>query len=275
MGGDPPSTNELAASQLQALAQYAPAAIKAISGTAMGTAKDTLDVQKATAPGYAELQNQIYGQYGPEANRIGNQINDMNQKAALQTEAEMAAGPSGQGLVKTADQLQRQLDPEAYAARAATGAALDKYLSSYSPTEMTGSELEQINRGISGRQGPLSQSALNTVKNAGTFGRAATERWQNFGNALQQASSVLPGLKSGLTGFEIATRRPLTSNTGEGRLSTPAANNATSAMNTNFGFANNALNNIAASQQTAINKKQSGLDMFKGIAGGIGSLFGG
>jgi hypothetical protein len=171
--------------------------------------------------------------------------------------------------------LQRTLDPEFYRQRAATSAALDKYLSSYAPDQLTGSELEQINRGISGRSAPMTASALNTVKNAQTFGDAATKRWQNFGNAVVQASSALPGLRSGMSGFEIATRRPLTSNSGEARLSTPQSIDAQAAFNTNFGFANNALNNIAASQQASIGKRQSGLDIFKGVAGGIGSLFGG
>lgn len=276
MGGQtPPKPGEIARGELQALAQYAPAAIRAIVDTTPYTANVEQAVQAANAPKYAALQNQIYRDYGPEANRIGMQINDANQKAALQTEADLAGGPIGGGLVQSADRLQRQLDPEAYAGRAAVGSALEKYLSSYSPTEMTGSELEQINRGISGRQGPLAPSALNTIKNAGTFGQAATQRWQNFGNAVQQAGSVLPGLKSGLTGFEIATRRPLTSNTGDQRLSSPVANNATSAFNTNFGFANNSLNAIAGPYSTAIGKGKSSLENAQMGASIFGSLLGG
>ncbi len=251
-----PPGQESSSAMFQALQQYAPGAIQAISETLPGTAQKTLEAQQQTAPGYAALQNQIYGQYGPEANRIGSEINNQNQLAAAQTEANVAQGP-GKGLVNLALQEQQQLDPEYYKSRAATSDALNKWLSSYSPTELSGSELEQINRGISGRQGPLTPSALNTVKNAQEFGNAATQRWQNFGNAVLGASSALPGFKSGLTGFEIATRRPLTSNTGENRLSSPTAIDPQSTANNNFGFANNALSNIVSQQNAQINKTRS------------------
>ena len=243
MVDNPPNTTELSAEMLQSLAAYAPAAIKAISATAPGTAQDTLAAQQAVAPGYAALQNQISGQYGPEAARIGVNLNDITQKGAAQTELDLARGPGDQ-LVNQALLEQHKLDPEYYKSRALVSDALNKYLTSYDPNKLTGSELEQINRGISGREGPLTPSALNTVKNAQTFGNAATQRWQNFGNAVAQGASMLPGFKSGLTGFEIATRRPLTSNVGTDRLSTPAAISSADAMANNFGFANNTLNQI-------------------------------
>ena len=245
MVDNPPNQTELSKEMLQSLAAYAPDAIRAISGTQEGTARDLLASQQATAPGYAELQNQITRDYGPEASRIGNEINRSNQLAASQTEADILAGP-GQDLISGAIEAQQQVDPEFYSSRASVGDAINKYLSSYSPTELTGSELEQINRGISAREGPVTPSALRTVKNAATFGNAATQRWQNFGNAVMQASSALPSLKSGMSGFEVATRRPLVSNVGENRLSSPEAISATSALNNNFGFANNALNQIGA-----------------------------
>lgn len=259
MGGDQPSTQETTRDMLQALAQYAPDAIAAISATTPGTARQALAVQQETAPGYAELQNRITAQYGPEAARIGSEIERANQLAAAQTEADILTGP-GQSLVSGARAAQEELDPEFYANRAMVSDAINKYLSSYSPTELTEGEIEQINRGISAREGPVTPSALRTIRNAQTFGDATTKRWQNFGDAVIKASSALPGLKSGLPGFEIATRRPLISNVGESRLSSPAALDASQAFNTNFGFANTALNQIGNLANTRLAKRKDILD---------------
>lgn len=252
---DPPNA-EQSASMFEALRKFAPGAISAISAIAPQTATDTLHAQQATAPGYAALQNQITAQYGPEAARIGNEINNTNQLAGAQTEANLLKGP-GQELISGALSAQQKLDPEYYQSRGTISKALNDYLGGYDPNRLSGSELEQINRGISGREGPLTSSALKTVQNAQTFGNAATQRWQNFGNAITQASAALPGLKSGLTGFEIATKRPLTSNSGEARLSSPTTPGVNDATNTNFGFANSALNSIAAQNAAIIGKTRS------------------
>lgn len=280
MGNDAPSGIESSRDMLQALAQYAPDAIRAISNTTPETAQKQLEVQRLTAPGYADLQNQIYRDYGPEANRIGSDINRANQLAASQTELDIARGP-GRELNAQALDLQKQLDPEYYQTRGLINDAISKYLGSYSPTELSGSELEQISRGIAQTDGIGTPSNLRTIKNAQTFGDAGTKRWQNFGDAIIKASSALPGFKSGMSGFEIATRRPLQSNTGEGRLSSPNAIDATSAFNTNFGFANQALGEIGANQRTAMNKRKSLLDnigagagIFSNVTGGLKDIFG-
>lgn len=279
MGGDQPSVTESTRDMLVALAAYAPDAIKAIAATTPGTAQTALDVQRMTAPGYAELQNQITRDYGPEAAKIGQELNRQNQLAATAAEADILEGP-GQRLISGARQAQEAIDPEFYRSRATISDALNKYLTSYSPTELTDSEIEQINRGIASREGPMTPSALKTVRNAQTFGNALTNRWQNFGNAVVQASSALPGLKSGLTGFEIATRRPLLSNTGEARLSSPTPIDATTALNTNFGFANTALNNIGQLANTRLAKNKDTMDLvlqgteaFKNVGQGVGAVY--
>ncbi len=273
MGGGPPSINETTEQMLKALAQYAPDAIAAINRTAPTTAQTQLDTQRQVAPGYAELQNQVYRDYGPEANRIGNEINRANQLAATQTESDVIEGP-GRKLVGQADELQRQLDPEFYLSRASIGKGINDFLRDYDPNKLSGSEIENIRRGIASTGGNVSDSALNTLKNAQTFGDRGTERWKNFGDALMKASAVMPSLKSGISGFEVATRRPLQSNSGENRLSVPDANNALSAFNQNFGFANNALNNIGQTTAASIQKRKDIFDMINSATSSFGNLVG-
>lgn len=273
MGGDTPKPESMR-SILDSLAVYAPRAIQAISETTPATAQKELEVAQLTSPGYAALQNQIYRDYGPEANRLGAEFARANTLAAVQAEADAAAGP-GRSLVTQADELQRQLDPEYYADRKIVGDAISKYLGSYSPTELTGSEIAQINRGIAANEGPMTPSALRTVKNAQTFGDAATNRWKNFGEAVVGASSALPSLRSGISGFEVATRRPLTSNTGDSRLSSPEMQSPTSAFNTNFGFANNILSEMGAHNRAAIAKSKSTLEKVQGGAQAAGGILAG
>lgn len=264
-------TNNDTAAMIQALTQYAPDAIRALSDASGYQASATLRNEQATAPGYAELQNQIYADYGPEANRIGSEIARANALAAGKTEKQLAEGAGGE-LVTLADAEQRQLDPEFYASRALIGDAIKQYLASYSPSELTGSELEQINRGISARSGPLTESAMNTVKNAQTFGAALTEKWKNFGDAVTKASSALPMLKSGLTGFEIATRRPLTSNTGDARLTSPTIPGTSDAINQALSFGGNVLGEIGANQRQRVQKEKDAFDKATSIVGLIGGL---
>lgn len=280
MGGSGPAqyTGENTASMLNALEKYAPAALRAMADTAPYTAQKTMDINRTIAPQEAALQNEVYAKYGPEANRIGSEIAAANQLRAREADVAAIAGP-GRDLVGQADELQQIVDPEAYKSRAIVGSALEKFLATYDPSQLSPTELSQIERGI-GREGPVTPSAMNTIKNAARYGDAATKRWQNFGNAVAMASSALPNLKSGINAFEVATGRPLTSNSGDARLSTPQQVSPTSAMDTNFGFANNTLNQIGANQRSQIAKQKDTMDMvlqgtqaFGNVMSGVGSMF--
>lgn len=253
MGDAAPSTGSQARQILQSLQLYAPDAIKAISGTLGGTAQAQLAAQQGVEPGYENLYNQ-------------------NQLAAANTEANVAEGP-GQRLVTAADTYQKQLDPEYYKQRVAINDALNKYLGSYSPTELTPTEIASISRGINATTGPITPSATNTIKNAQVFGEAGTNRWKNFGDAVTKAASVLPTLRSGISGFNVAT--------GRGQ-DTGAANATNNALSSNFGFSTSALGDITGAANAALAKRKSTLDQivqgteaFKNVASGVGSIAGG
>lgn len=275
----PPNADESTSDMLQALRTYGPEAIRALSQTGPDVARITQNISDEIAPRQAALETRLYKEFGPELNRIGSDINRQNQLAASETEGEIARGP-GAGLVTQADLLQKQLDPEYYSNRAIIGKAVESLFGSMSPTTLTPTEMEQINRGISARSGQVPESALSTIRNAQTFGDKIQQKQSNFGNAIAAASSALPGLRSGMSGFEIATRRPLYTNTGDSRLSNPQGANPTSAMEQNFGFANNILSNIGANQRTSINKQkdiydkvQSATQSFGNVAGGVAGFF--
>jgi hypothetical protein len=208
---------------MAALQQYAPGAIQAIAGLTPGTAQQIAAGDVAVAPAYNELY------------RTG-------QLASANTEADIAAGP-GQRLVSSADTAQKTLDPEYYAQRGLLSNAMSKYLTSYDPSSLTPTEEAQISRGIGATGGSVTPSSMQTIRNAQTFGDKGTQRWQNFGQAVTNASTALPSLKSGINGFNVATQRG-TNPGGSG-----FANVGSSAANTNFGFANSALGNVSATQR--------------------------
>ena len=244
-----PSANESTAKMLQALSLYAPDAIKALNSTATGTAQAQLAADQATNQGYQDL-------------------NTANQMQAGRNELALATG-TGSQLVDAANALQQKVDPEYYANRAEVGKAIDTYLNSYDPTKLSPTEEREIQQGLDRQSGPVSASAMNTIRNAAGYGSAGTQRWQNFGNAITQASTALPALKTGYTGFEVATQRALQ----------PTTNAGQTALGNNFGFANNTLNQIGANQRLVQSQKKSlmdnivqGTQAFNNVASGVGSI---
>ena len=171
MGDNQKSTDESTQDMLVALSRYAPDAIRAINTTAPDTARTQLAIDKEISPEYLALDR-------------------ANQLAASQNELDIANG-TGSKLVDAANALQAKVDPEYYKSRAAIGNAIDQYLSSYDPTKLSPTEEREISQGLA-REGPVTPSAMNTVRNAAAYGSAGTNRWQNFGNAIANASTALP-----------------------------------------------------------------------------------
>lgn len=252
MGDSPPSSKQAARDALRYLAQYAPEAISAITKTTPEIAKTQADIDTS-------LRDQA------------NELFRSGELAAAGTEADVVRGP-GAELVSAADKYQRQLDPEFYANRAVVGDAVNKYLTSYDPNRLSDTDVAEISRGINATTGPIAPSAMNAIKNAQVFGNERTKRWQNFGEAVTRASSALGGLKSGLTGFDIARTRK----------DNPMPNYSGNALNAGFGFASSALGDITGAQTAAMNKRKDTLDMviggtqaFSNILNGVGSVIGG
>jgi hypothetical protein len=258
-GGDPPDASQEASDTFQSLIQNLPSLLEAVNAGTLPTALAQFEANSTIAPKQAQLEADLYAKYGPQVAKTQAEIKAAQDMAASNSELALAQGP-GQGLVQQAIDLQKQVDPEAQNIKELVNSGLEKYLASQNGGDLNASELEQISRGIAQQGGSaMPESALKTLNAARTFGDAGTQRWKEFGSALSTAANVIPTLRSGISGFEVATRRQVGQDP-TARLSAPATVNANQASNQNFAFADNALNQIGQTSRTIINKQESNAD---------------
>lgn len=252
MGDERQNVTESMGDILKAIERYYPGAIQAVNTTVGPTAQAQLAADKAVSPEYAKINQDIYSQYGPQEAATNAQIQDIMDKAASERELALAQD-TGRELVGEADRAQRALDPEAYKARGEISNAITKYLGASDPT-LTEAENEAIRRGI-GRTSFNPQSAIDTAGAAQQFGEKFREKTALFGDAISRVAAAIPAMQSGISGFEVATRRAV-SNPNTPRTPTATQN----AGNNTYDYAGNFLNTAGSIQQARMAKQKSALD---------------
>lgn len=202
-GGDPPApgVGESTAAQLQAYSANLPELLRITNAQIGPNELAQLQSQQATAPAYAALQNQLYAQYGPEMNRVGQEIARENALAQSATDAAVLQG-SGRDAARAGMALDRETDPEYYKLRETMGSRLEDLMR----PGLSGGETEAITRGLNQQNvgaGLLNTpSQTNVVSKAMTYGNAARDR---LSQALGQATQALPTFRSGVDSFGRAT----------------------------------------------------------------------
>lgn len=259
MSNERQTLDSSSAINLATLARDLPGIVAAYNATLDPTAAAQWNVDSQYAPKYAGQQVEMFKQYAPELNRIGSEIERANALSAAETEAQVAGGP-GAELVKRALQYQQELDPEYFATRKAVGKGAQDLLAGQDPNKLTEAELANAERGIARTPGFYTPSAISTVRNAGQFGRALDEKRSRFGQSLATAAGTLQPSKSGITGFEVATRRPLTSNQGANAVPTPGNNYGQQGYNIAGGYNQQ----LGGFQQAALGKQKSLLENVTG-----------
>lgn len=203
-GGDPAptTTTESTKDMLAAYTAGLPDYMKVANAQIAPTAEATLAAMQAVSPGLNELQTQLYQAQMPAMAATDREIAAANQMAQAASDVATLTGSGGQ-LIKTADQLQREIDPEYYATRAAMASALADQLSG----KLTGGETEAIQRSVNRNAqaaGMTTPSAERVVAEATTFGDAANSK---LSQALAAATGALPAMKSGMDVLQTATGR--------------------------------------------------------------------
>lgn len=253
--GDYPGAESMD-SVLKAMQDHMPGVIRAITKEQPYVAQVQAETDAAVSPIYARSQRDLYDTVGRDINRIGAEIETENQLAASEREKAIAE-KSGVDLVTLADTFQRALDPEFYKNRAEVGAAQSKLLNSIDPTQLSPTERAEIERAI-GRSGAANPNdAQTTVANAAQFGSALNAKQAQFGNIVNQVAQTLPATRSGMSGFEIATRRALGPNSGDQRFLGTQQNTGQNAWQTG----NNVFNQAANLQAIKNQKAKDTMDM--------------
>lgn len=262
------SPQESTGDMMEAIIANYPQLVETIVGQSGTVADARAASDLANAPKYAEMQAQLFEQLAPIFAEVGRNIYTDDQLNAAKTEKAIA-DKYGAGLVSQADKFQRMLDPEFYSARGKLGQGVEDLISSMDPTALSGSERAEIERAI-GRGGFKNQdSAMDTVANAMTFGSALQDKQARFGNALMQGAQVMPAIRSGLTGFEIATRRPLMTNQGTGQFIGAQQGLGDQTFNLGQGF----MNQVGGLTNSWVNNQANRKDFFDRLEQ-VGSFIG-
>ncbi len=140
----------------------------------------------------------------------GRKMSDAEQKAAAQSELDIAAG-SGTELAKLGKELQDMVDPEAATNRVNLMEHLKTLFSSVDPNKLTPGEEEEVSRGL-GRTAWNVGSPIQTAKDAMTFGSRMADRRKEYSDYIDLENSVQPQLRSGLSGIGMATQRTVMPN---------------------------------------------------------------
>jgi hypothetical protein len=267
------------AEQAKILQQLLPYMSGAVNDQLVPTAEAELAASQATSGPYAELMTQLYNQYGPQLNAIGNEIQRRNALAQAERDNEVITGP-GKELVANALELSKMQDPEYYATRELTASRLGDLMNSadltgaLSDTEMSsiarGNARDLGNRGIS-----TGASNTDTVANAMRYGEKTFQRKQAGQDALtkaiQASSAFLPTAKSGGDPFQVATGRSSQSNPGNSMFTGINKTDNSGA----FGLAGQTLGNATQLQNTQMQidaNKKDWLDKFVQFTQGLSNV---
>src|SRR5574343_1702324 len=251
IGGDAPPVQTVGG-MLQDFTKYLPDYSSVVAKQMLPLELAQARASAEVSPIYTQNQLDIYNKYGPELNRVGQDIARSNALAQAQTEADVMRGP-GTSLVQQGRQLSELVDPEYYKGRAAIGGLFDALNRGY-----TGSDIAEIRRSQAqdSMQRGTSQNPgnLNALENALSFGSQLANKRQNLANTIGTASAALTPLKSGVDPFAQATGRSAMPNAGEQKFVGSRSDAGSGAMNlgTNL-FGSQTQTNNAAMQAQAQN----------------------
>lgn len=257
MGDERQSTMEATEDMLKAMTEYYPGLIDVLNAKVDDTAKAQLEADKLVSPGYAKITADIYKDLAPKMAEVAAGAQDITDKAASARELELAR-TTGRQLVSEADIAQRALDPEFYKTREDLGSAMGKYLKASDPT-LNETELEAMRRGM-GRTSFNPNSAMDTAANAMNFGQLGREKVKDYGSAIANVAQSIPAMRSGISGFEVATRRNIGANTGADRIGGAVKDTGGQAYTTGNSF----MNNIADIKKQEMSQQKSMLENVQG-----------
>ncbi len=282
--GDPaaPTAQESTASVIGAEATNLPRLLQAYGNNVLPYEQSIQNASNVVSPQQQALQAQLYAQYAPILNAVGQRINSSNARSQSQSDLDILRS-TGQQVTEADLEAQRRADPEYYHQRELLSAGLDNLMKSYGsdPTALSGGELSGVERSLNRdnlQQGNSGVgSSLGIIQNAQRYGGAANAKRQAYAGVLGQVGGLLQPLKSGIDASQLTLGRPSMAQFGANQM-TQAGQGSTFGNNVS-GIGNNLLNQIGQFQTTATDvnaQRRSGLDVglgaWQGITSGLGNL---
>lgn len=270
MGSDAPAvgSNESMYDVVNGLTLTLPDFMKVQNEQVLPQALAQLNAAKTISPEYNDLTTELARKYLPQLAEIGSGVENINRTNAAKTDLDILKGSGGE-LVKEAQGLDKQLNPEYYNTRAAAGDKLGQLLGSINLNDAN-PEAERLVNQENIRSGNLNNSSsTNTVSNALSFGSELDKRRNSLGQALSVATNFLQPSQSAFNPVVTALNRPSTNN-GQSQFS--GVNQPGSQA---YQSGQNLLNNSTQMkmQQNDINaNRRDGLDRFNETLSGIGSI---
>lgn len=276
------------ANNIQAITDLMPYLNEAVNNNILPNALANLQASQQTSGPYAQLQLDLYNQYGPALNAIGNEIARRNKLAEASSDLEVLKGP-GKDVINQAYDLSQIFDKPYYDTRAKAAGGFSDLLNSIDLTgALSKTEQDELTKGLaiqSGQRGTaFAPSNTDIVSNAMQYGNAGFARKQANQDALSKAlavsSQMMPAMKSGVDVFQTATGKSSTANSGENKF-TGVNTNTQQGANLASSLGNNMFGGINQMQQTQMQidaNKKDWLDKFvqftKGMSN-VGNMVGG
>lgn len=224
MGGtynlkSPPASGTIAEAS-KALNTYLPAVSQTTRNQLLPDALAQFGATAATAPGYGNLQADIFDTSGRKLAAIGDEIQTASANATQARDAGLLANSGG--LLSMLKQAQQYIDPEYHSTRSTVADTLQRRLTQ----GLSGSEQTEIERGLNRQNqaaGTLNIPSQSTVTaNALTYGKAGQD---SLTQALQQANQFLTTAKTGTDVFQAVTGKASQPSPGLGAFQGTQQNN--------------------------------------------------
>lgn len=265
MGADAPAptTNESTAEVIQSLTKYLPSFMQAQNSQVLPQAETELAAAQKISDPYQKLLTDLYAKYAPELAKTGVGVDKINRTGAAQTDVDIMKGSGGE-LVKEAQNLDKQLNPEVYSAKSAASKQLGNLLAGVDIDGGTHEAERLVNREAARSGNSAVSSQIGTVANALAFGDERLKRMDALSNTIGQATNFIQGAQSQFNPIVTALNRP-SSNTGNNQFG-----GTTKPGDQAYQSGNNMYNNINQSNMNKDNinaNRRTGLDTMDSIMG--------
>lgn len=190
-----PSTSNSARDLVASLENYLPRLNELYSQQILPMEQAQHDASAQMAPQQYQLLTDMLSQFGPQLAEAGSQMDGAVRRSTSQTDLDLLRGSGGQ-LVREADQLGRQINPEFYNTRANASERANQLLGAVN-LDNPNIEAERFINQENVRSGNSSAlGGINTVSNALKFGQSERDRMGALSNAINTATNFLTGSHS-------------------------------------------------------------------------------